>query len=95
MNSSNCLCNTVIVIVLIYILCFNYSYEGVLDFCEDMEAVPGDPLASLARWYRYVYGDAECFDPSYATAVARYSNPAWDQIGTDLGSECIYFCYCC
>ncbi len=53
-----------------------------------MQAVDGQPLESLARWFRYVYGDAQCFDPSYATAVARYSNPEWDQVGTDNGSMC-------
>lgn len=52
-----------------------------------MQAVEGNPLESLARWYRYVYGDAECFDPSYATAIERYSNPEFDQVGTDNGSK--------
>lgn len=64
-----------------------FSYQGVNDFCEDMGAVEGEPLESLARWFRYVYGDAECFDPSYATAVERYSNPEWDQPGTDNGRK--------
>lgn len=55
-----------------------------------MAAVAGQPLESLARWFRYVYGDAECFDPSYNTAIERYSNPAWDQLGTQNGSKCLY-----
>lgn len=59
----------------------------MLDFCEDMQSVAGQPLDSLARWFRYVYGDAECFDPSYATAIERYSNPEWDQVGTNNGSK--------
>lgn len=61
----------------------------MVDFCEDMQFIPGQPLESLARWYRYVYGDAECFDPSYATAIERYSNPAWDEWGTSTGSQYI------
>lgn len=68
-----------------------YSRAGVLEFCEDMQAVEGNPLESLARWYRYVYGDAECFDPSYATAIERYSNPEFDQVGTDNGSKYFKF----
>lgn len=56
-----------------------------------MEAIEGNPLESLARWYTYVYGDGGCFDPSYETIVERYSNEAWDQIGTDNGSGCFYF----
>lgn len=68
----------------------NFSYQGVLDFCEDMQAVAGQPLDSLARWFRYVYGDAECFDPSYNTLLERYSNPEWDQVGTNNGSKLIF-----
>lgn len=65
----------------------NSSFDGVLEFCEDMSAVAGQPLDSLARWFRYVYGDAECFDPSYATAIERYSNIEFDQEGTNNGSK--------
>ncbi|KAJ6646563.1 putative serine protease K12H4.7 [Pseudolycoriella hygida] len=71
-----------------------FHYQGVLDFCEDMEAIPGEPLASLARWFRYVYGDAVCFDPSYDTAIERYSNPEWDQEGTNNGRRQWYFAQC-
>lgn len=52
-----------------------------------MDAIEGEPLDSLALWYRYVYGDGECFDPSYETAIERYSNPEWDQEGTNNGSK--------
>jgi len=66
----------------------------VLAFCEDIEAIEDDPLAAFARWLRYVYGDSVCFDPSYATAIERYSNPAWDQVGTQNGRRQWYFLQC-
>ncbi|XP_037033396.1 lysosomal Pro-X carboxypeptidase-like [Bradysia coprophila] len=72
----------------------DFHHQGVLDFCEDMQAVEGEPLESLARWFRYVYGDEECFDPSYASSVERYSNPAWDEWGTSTGRRQWYFLQC-
>lgn len=65
----------------------NVSYEGVLEICEDMQAFPGEPLKSFVGWYRRVYGDGECWDRRYSTVIQRYSNPAWDQVGTDNGSK--------
>lgn len=52
-----------------------------------MQAIEGEPLDSLAQWFRYVYGDGVCFDPSYETSIERYSNPEWDEWGTTTGSE--------
>lgn len=55
-----------------------------------MQAVEGQPLESLARWFRYVYNDVECFDTSYSGVIDLYSNPEWDQLGTQRGRECIH-----
>lgn len=68
-------------------LWFYFSLTGVRSFCTDLGAIPGDTLNSLARWLRYVYGDAECFDHSYSTMIERTSNSTWDSFGTIEGSE--------
>lgn len=57
-------------------------------FCAALNAVPQDPLNSLARWLRYVYGDSECFDHSYNSNIEASSNTTWGSAGTVEGSEC-------
>lgn len=65
----------------------NVSYEGVLDICEHMQAFPGEPLKSYVGWLRHAYGAGACSDRRYSTVIETYSNPAWDQYGTDNGSK--------
>jgi len=71
-----------------------HHYNGVQQFCRDMDAIPGDSLNSFARWLRYVYGDSQCFDPSYETLINLKSNPEWDQEGTTSGRRQWYFLQC-
>lgn len=76
-----------IFVIFLPILRCDDSYQGVLDFCDAMDAIEGQPLDSLAQWHRYLYPGYECFNSSYATHIARYSNVEWDQFGTDVGSK--------
>lgn len=71
-----------------------YHYTGVRTFCHDMAAIPGDPLNSFARWVRYVYGDQECFDHSYATMIENTSNSTWGSFGTAEGRRQWYYLQC-
>jgi hypothetical protein len=71
-----------------------YHLAGVRSFCNDMNAIPGDPLNSFARWVRYVYGDAECFDHTYDTMIENTSNSTWGSIGTAEGRRQWYYLQC-
>lgn len=57
------------------------------NFCTDIGAIPGDALNSFARWLRYVYGDAECFEHSYDSMIEDTANSTWGAFGTIEGSE--------
>lgn len=71
-----------------------FHYTGVRAFCNDMAAIPGDPLNSFARWVRYVYGDQECFDHSYETMIENTSNSTWGSFGTVEGRRQWYYLQC-
>lgn len=71
-----------------------YHYPGVRSFCTDLYAIPGDPLNSLARWLRYVYGDEECFDHSYSSMIENTSNSTWGSFGTIEGRRQWYYLQC-
>jgi serine protease 16 len=71
-----------------------YHFDGVRSFCTDLNSIPGDALNSLARWLRYVYGDAECFDHSYNTLIENTSNITWGSFGTVEGRRQWYYLQC-
>jgi len=71
-----------------------YHYTGIRAFCNDLNAIPGDALNSLARWFRYVYGDGECFEHSYDVMIENNSNSTWGSPGTDEGRRQWYYLQC-
>ncbi|KAJ6646562.1 putative serine protease K12H4.7 [Pseudolycoriella hygida] len=71
-----------------------FHYTGVRSFCTDLGAIPGDTLNSFARWLRYVYGDAECFDHSYDTQIVHNVNTTWGSPGTIAGTRQWYYLQC-
>jgi serine protease 16 len=71
-----------------------YHLTGVRNFCHDLGAIPGDTLNSFARWLRYVYGDAECFEHSYDSMIENTSNSTWGSFGTIEGRRQWYYLQC-
>lgn len=65
----------------------HFSSSGVLSFCDDMAAIPGDYFNAFVRWIENTFGSDQCYDHSFNGQVERFSNVEWNSVGTNTGSK--------
>lgn len=64
-----------------------FSLNGLTNFCDAMDAVPGDAFESFARWVDDTFGSSQCYDHTFKGQVERFGNVQWNTVGTDNGSN--------